>query len=465
MSLKENLLALVEELDRTHGERFSLVGSGMPAFVTARSGPQRFFTTQAGSMLRIVAATIFENRPTSAVRVEIDAFTKVMTQVIADFHAEEVFAELGEDADGRALSMIRAEVEARLEAGGEVYTHHLPAWTQGSERFAPVQLGPVTFASKEDWLDAVDFSEHAKNTYFNDASVNQRWKEIVLAELGKPRSGAELPGLAGLVYEVIRGCPAVLSVTIRGFEQAFSRKLARIVCKAALDATSLYFQNSEQFRQQTLHDERLPPLAASSGMLESNGYLWLPGSKLNRHPVMPYDFTREVWDSMAAFHAPIGAILRALAEPSGHPHPGLASRWATALDWLAEGCREASDAVALAKVGTSLDVLSAGGRYRGILTMVSHLTGKNPEDQVMRTGEPMTLAQVIKSIYDQGRSQILHGNHHDRLKSFARERAQAEKIANSVLLQAALRLHGYDGNDHDKAFLMMPSPSPAPTDR
>ncbi|RZI59268.1 MAG: hypothetical protein EOP94_02845 [Zymomonas sp.] len=463
MSLRFDLLTLVKELDRTHGESFSLAGSGIPAFVTARSGPQRFFTAAASSMLRTVAATMFQNRSASAIRVEIAAFTSVVTQVVADLHAEGAFAEVGQDPDSRALGVLKAEVESRLEQAGEVYTHHFPAWTQGFERLAPIHLGPVRFARREDWLAAVDFPENAKNDYLNEAAANHRWKEIVLDALGKPQSEVELRGLAGPVYDVIRRCPGVLSVTIRGFEQHFSRKLGRIVSKAALDATSLFFQNSELFRQQTLHDERLPPIASSSGFIESNGYLWLPGSKLNRHPVMPYDVARSVWDGMAEFHAPVGEILRALVEPSSHPHPRLASRWATALDWLAEGCREVSDAVALAKVGTSLDVLSAGGKYRGILSMVAHLTGLNEEAQVMKAGEPMTLAQVIKAIYDQGRSQILHGTHHDRLKSFVRERAQAEQIASSVLLAAALRLHVYKGDDDDKAFSTMPRPNDAPT--
>lgn len=81
----------------------------------------------------------------------------------------------------------------------------------------------------------------------------------------------------------------------------------------------------------------------------------------------------------------------------------------------------------------------------------------------MRTGDPMTLAKVIKGIYDQGRSRILHGNHHDRLKPFVKERAQAEQIANAVLLEAALRLSVYRGeDDDDDAFRTMPpAPSPA----
>jgi hypothetical protein len=96
--------------------------------------------------------------------------------------------------------------------------------------------------------------------------------------------------------------------------------------------------------------------------------------------------------------------------------------------------------------------------------MVAHLTGRKGEEQVMKSGEPMTLAQVVRAIYDQGRSQILHGTHHDRLKSFARERAQAEQIATSVLLQAALRLNVYKGaDDDDKAFSTMPRPNDGPT--
>jgi hypothetical protein len=373
-------------------------------------------------------------------------------------HAEGAFLDFAAGGDQGIVAALRSDIELRLQHNGNEYTHHLPAWTQGIERSASFHFGPVCFSSRGDWIDSVDFPEAGKQNYLNEAEANYRWKEILKEALEQPHSEAEVAGLASPVYEVVRKCPAVLSVTVRGYEREYSRKLARMVCKTALDSTSLCFQNSDFFRQQALHDERLPPFS-TSGILESNGFLWLPGSRLVRMPVLPPAEALETWNSFELFHDPIGQILWGILDPSAHSHPRLSSRWATALDWLGEGCREPSDAVALAKMAASLDVLSNGGRCKGILQMVSNLSGLRAEEQVMRSGEPMTLAKVIEGIYNHGRSRILH-NHHDRLAPFTRERAQAEQIATAVLLEAALRLHAYNGDDEDdEAFRTMPQTS------
>ncbi|MEB3736070.1 HEPN domain-containing protein [Halopseudomonas pachastrellae] len=146
------------------------------------------------------------------------------------------------------------------------------------------------------------------------------------------------------------------------------------------------------------------------------------------------------------------AILDGLLDPSSHPHPKLANRWATALDWFGEGNRESSDAIALAKLGTCLDVLCCGGKNDGIREMVIHLTGTSSETQVVRGNRPRTLKQLVKDIYDHGRSQILHGTHYDRLESFAAERQYATYLARIVLIECAVRLQHYGGSDEDKAF-------------
>ena len=145
-------------------------------------------------------------------------------------------------------------------------------------------------------------------------------------------------------------------------------------------------------------------------------------------------------------------ILEALVNPAAFPHPNLSKRWTTALDWMAEGSREKNDAVALTKIASSLDVLSCGGKYGGILRMLMHLTGWKETDVITTASNPQTLGQVVKDVYDNGRSQILHGTHFDRLKSFATQRGLADFLARIALIESASRLATFSGNDGDKEF-------------
>jgi hypothetical protein len=87
--------------------------------------------------------------------------------------------------------------------------------------------------------------------------------------------------------------------------------------------------------------------------------------------------------------------------------------------------------------------------------MVVHLTGTKGDTQVVRGNHPRTLKQLVKDIYDHGRSQILHGTHYDRLESFAAERQYAAYLARIVLIECAVRLQRYGGPDEDKAFRTM----------
>jgi hypothetical protein len=270
--------------------------------------------------------------------------------------------------------------------------------------------------------------------------------------LRKPRDRSPKEGLAGPVYGAIVECPALVKVSIRGYDINFSRKLARLVAKTALDAISLGFGAPECFHQQALHDERLPPIGSNS-LVETNGFLWLPGISLGKRvPMLDLKQVKQGLADMASMLPAFGVVLEGLAEPSTHRHPKLVARWATALDWFGEGNRESSDAIAIAKLGTCLDVLSCGGKYAGIRDMAVHLTGVSAKTQVIKGSRPRTLEQLVKDIYDDGRSKILHGTYYDRLESFAAARQQAAYLARVLLIQSAVRLQKYSGSDDDKAF-------------
>lgn len=457
MGLKEDLQDLVRELDRIHKgdylvDKALIMQSGMPDFVTTDSGVQRHFTESARLALTHVSRALYSNNSSVSSILEFDSFEKIVRQSVADLHAAGEFADFCSGGNVEAKARLANEVKSRVSKLSNQFTHYFPAWTLGMEREHPFQLGPVTFFTREQWIDSVDFPDQAKERYLGEKDANYQWRQILKEALRRPKDDVPLAGLAGAIYGAVNGCPSVLGVTIAGYEKDLSRKLAELVCKTALDAVSLAFGGSEFFHQQALCDERLQPVGVDR-LIESNGFLWLPGLSLGKRiPHLSYAKVTEALVGMTDMLAAFSSILDALVNPVSHTHPKLAQRWATALDWFGEGNREKSDAIALAKVGTSLDVLACGGRFGGICDMVVHLIGVDADKEVISGRQPKTLRALVKNIYDDGRSKILHGTHYERLKSFEGERYNAAFLTRIVLIEAAIRLNKYSGDDTDEAF-------------
>lgn len=453
MNLKDSLKELVYELDHIHSGTF-LWGEehGMPDFVTASNGLQRYFTQSARKPLRKLSGILHSNRSQNDPKIELENYEKIVRQIIANMHANSELQEFYEDTDKLAIKKLKAEIEAGVEISAKVYTHYFPAWTAGMERASPFDIGPVSFISRADWIDAVDFPTQGKEQYLGESKANYEWKKILKNALDNPEDCSTIKGLAGSIYGAVKECPSIIKVTISGYEKEYSRKLAKIVCKTALDSISLCIGSRALFHQQALQEERLVPIGSYS-LVETDGFLWLPGQSLSdRVPHLSGDQVDKILTDMDFVLPALAFILDGLVTPERHSYPKLANRWATALDWFGEGSRESSDAIAVAKLGTSLDVLSAGGKYAGIAAMVSNLIGTAGDSVVVQGSKPRTLNQLIKDIYDNGRSKILHGTHFDRLESFKDERERASYFARIALIESAVRLSKYTGSDDDKSF-------------
>ncbi len=457
MNLKDCLKDLVVELDRIHSSEFSWSEEvGMPDFVTASNGFQRHFTQSARESLRKLSSILHSNRLQSVPKIELENYEKVVRQVVANMHAECEFHNFYEDVNKAALKKLKKEIECSVEAGAKVYTHYFPAWTAGMERETPFEIGPVSFISRNEWINLVDFPEQGKDQFLGETEANHQWKEILKQALEKPQDRTPLKGLAGSVYGAVKECPSLIKVTINGYEKEYSRKLAKLVCKTALDSVSLCIGSKALFHQQTLQEERLVPIGSHS-LVETGGFLWLPGQSLSdRIPHLSGSIIDQAISDMTYVLPALAFILEGIVTPEKHSSPKLANRWATALDWFGEGCRESSDAIAVAKLGTSLDVLSAGGKYAGIAEMVSNLIGINGTTEVIKGSNSCTLNQVIKEIYDDGRSKILHGTYFDRLETFKVVRERAFYFSRIALIESAIRLCKYSGSDDDKAFRTIP---------
>ncbi len=453
MGLKAEFKSLVDELDRVHKGAYPWSEEvGLPEFVTAENGMQRYFTRKARETLWQLSRTLHQNRNQKSLKIELEEYGQIVRQAVADMHAADEFSGFNESEPDKVVRKLKSLIESRLASITDEYTHYFPAWTMGIEQAFPFSLGPATFLSRADWINSVDFPQQAIDRYLKQPEANRRWKKILKDALHKPKSNSPIEGIAKAVYSAIAECPALIKVTVRGYELKLSRKLARLTAKTALDAISLGFGAPECFQQQALQEERLPPIGISN-LVATNGFLWLPGRSLGKRiPRLPPHQVKQAMVDLESILPAFAAILEGLINPSTHKHPKLAKRWATALNWFGEGHRESDDAIALAKLGTCLDVLSCAGKNTGIRDMVVHLTGCSGDKQVVPGSRPRTLEQLIKDIYDYGRSRILHGTHCDRLESFSVERQNAAHLARIVLIESAVRLQNYSGSDEDKAF-------------
>ncbi|WP_019868079.1 HEPN domain-containing protein [Methylovulum miyakonense] len=453
MGSKEDFDELVAELDKNNSSEFLYDNeSGIPDFVTAKNGLQREFTNKARIALSSLSSTIHLNNKDISSVIEIKTFIGIVRQCIADYHAETSLAEDTSCEYTELVSRIKLET-SRLS---KEYTHYFPAWTLGMEKETPFTIGPVTFISREQWIDSVDFPDNAKEKFWNEPEANFKWKEILKDALNNPSSTTPLVGLANNVYGSINKCPSLLKISLKGYEKGLSRKLAELICKTALDSVSLAFGDRAFFHQQALYDERLQPFGSSS-LIETNGFLWLPGSSLSdRIPYLDYIRVKNRTEEMSEILDAFGYMLEALVMPERHAYPKLANRWATALDWFGEGNREKNDAIALAKIVSSLDILAKAGGYRPILDMFQHLFQISETTEVIKGKNPKTLKKFVENIYGDGRSKILHGTHYERLKSFSEQRDKAAYFARIALIECAIRLKKYTGDDTDNAFRTIP---------
>lgn len=331
-------------------------------------------------------------------------------------------------------------------------TYYLPAAATGLEVSGPLELGPITIYNRMDWLDSVQFQPHFLNFGGID---NSNWRENLKASMHD--KNVELLPLASHLYETISKAKSILKVTTTGYGPALSEKLATIIARSALDAISLWYPNPQYFRAFLLYTERRPPLINWT-ITEKGGLLSIPGMKLSDEVLGHYPSSDNFADTQMRYLKALSTILHSLLNHSGS-HPRLSQRWSTALDWHAEACREASDLIAITKFGTCLDVLSSGGgKTKAIAKMVSNLTEVDDNEPFLQYGDThLTLFNVVKKIYENGRSEILHGQTVNRLTPLEDLREMARNCSRTTLIYAALALAKYNGEDDDKAFAVMKS--------
>lgn len=470
MSLSDHVIELIEELDRVHPEGLANwevreLGE-LPNFVTAENGQTRLFTPFALQKLAAITNLLYDNDPNWQAAAERQAFHGQVRRCVADLHASGVLADPRADNARAARSKIRERLCQQLASVAGTFVHHIPCWTMAASPGKEFVMGPVTFRTVLDWIDWVDFQPKAyRMGSAEHQEANKDWRTLLKASLasGQHESDKRPLGFAGQLDKALSECPAIATVTVAGYELALSTKVAHAVSQAALDCIGLTLGHPDIYVFQILGSGRAEPFRWTSivGIPEGLG---LPGfSRTRRAARLNPVQTRERLAAVAPLLAQASTMLTSLLQPASYTHPELASRWLTALQWLADGHRESDDAIAVAKLGSALDTLAGGGKAGGITTMLENLLGSARGDPFVRSPRGvLSLGQVVSDLYESGRSQILHGTHYQRLKRFEELRELALLVVPRALIEAAMRLGTYTGPDTDTTAFRKMAPGSTP---
>lgn len=457
MKQKDLLGEIVKAMNKTNGDVSAIFNGGIiPTMITSRSGVPVHFFGDAGKLVRELSQDMFLNRRPDLVKIELNEYQRQVFQAFADLYSENFYCDVVHDELENVLNRLKSQVEEEVKKVIKPITHYFPSHTLGVEGDSCFVLGPVTIYNRNAWIDTVDFPQRAKDEILQPAN-NELWRDNLRAALNGNGVGGGAEGIADIIFHPVKDCAAILKVVVTGYEINFSRKIAQIVAKSALDALSLVSIDPADFQRQVLQAERLQPRGVYS-IVETDGYLHWPGSGLTKR-VRPIDPARVLnfINGSAKYTESVAAALFGVMQDECAKNHQLCSRWATALDWHAEASREINDAIAVTKYGTCLDILAGGRLKQGIRELLVNLFGMELDDYLINGDQKSTLREVIDDVYSNGRSRILHGNHHDRLKSFEALRNIAWQVSRIALIESVIRLGVYSGCDEDIAFIKMPA--------
>ncbi|MFW2173753.1 hypothetical protein ACG95N_09555 [Acinetobacter guillouiae] len=453
MNQKQIISSLIDELYKIRS------GESEPGFDfdTGRNNRQCMFNRKVKQDIKNLADIMKANLQTEVVKIENDKFTSLITQIIVDLFTEDQFINDQESAKEN-LNSLKIETDKRLGLISRNSTHHFAARTAGLESDEIIRLGSVSIINRDQWIDTVDYCKEVKNNYLSEKEANYNWKEILRSALKD--KNAPLNGLALEIYPVIERCDAVISVDVSGMEHKLAQKFARIQAKAALDMISLLIGGKRVFFQQVLNEERLGPTMTYS-LSSFEGYLNLKGQSLGMQcgPIIGSKTHKQIHlENLDFYKLKFDYILKNLNSTDDSAlHPVLANKWVHALNWYAEGMREANDAIAIAKLASCLDTLSSSGKTRGIKEVICNMFELNDRDILFdKHGvNPISVHTFVTSFYEEGRSRILHGTLNSMVEPFEVERERLEKVAKDILLICSERLFTYKGADEEKAFRSM----------
>lgn len=444
-----------------------------PRMIDGGAGRQIFISKVIDNAISDIARRLHRDDPSASARFTTAEFTSCVRRAFGPPLAE---IDIQGDLQTNAQLVLDAVKAACMRETTWVLSGNLREYACGCTLFSypdlsAFEVGAVRFEPREMWLDRVasggrslrvgrDGRVERFDHQIAEGPISMTAKRRILQTWRCRSLRKRKPSHDAIceqdIIDAIGDCPYVSSVRTVGLAAAAGKDRALLAARLALAAVALMWEKPSRALEgfNLLFDREARRRSVLS--ITSDG-LVLADRNLSGLPHGPWIERRQLETSLQD-HSPvfavageaIGCFLRSQEDITS---PKLMKTLAQSLMWFHEGCREASDIVAVVKFAASLDALAGGKGETEICKLITARLGIGKDVQVHRDG--FAMKTLVRNIYNDTRSRMIHGTH-DRLGHDTSEvRVFAEWFARGCLL-SSLRWAAENPNVDDPEFLLQP---------
>jgi hypothetical protein len=453
MTTKLELISVIlEELSKAQHEQWvppapeKNVGLVLPPTLSVGGGQHISATDKLLKAVSQYSMLILENQPVLKPQFKQNEFYSVVERAFGETLCELDF----DQSDDSRQCQIKLSVDEKIE--DQVQRHRrsldltLGCHLLDGEAAYPIKIGPVTFATREQWREQAEADGRLSRTTSRRFTAAWNGKK-----LGKRKPSFDAINETALL-ETIGNCLTVCTVSSNGLSTKMLKEKALIGARIAMTAISLMWRSPSQGLKwmNLLYDGKLH--GRQYVVFGQNGYAG-SSSTLSQMPSGRWiddDLVKDLKIYQLLFDQVGEALSNYLCPAEPITRPKIMNAMLLSLWWYYEACREESDHIAITKFAASMDALTGGKKANGIIRFISKHTGIEGDKPLMKDGR--TPKSIIKQLYDQGRSRMIHGSSETFIHDWSDTRATAETVGRLCLVNALDWISQNPGIDDVKAL-------------
>ncbi len=399
-----------------------------PQWISAGDGASIIINNAISKLIWNLAEALYKEKPTMEKSISRKDWAGLVQSIIGPLLGKTDLDAPPENSASILLTNLKHELET-TEWNYKKRTFLFGCSFIQNDDIPPMTIGPVTIWPREKWLDqALENGEITKVSH-------RRMRARLIGKSVKKRKPSRDSINEDVVIDAVGGAPYVCTVETNGIFGEVAKEKAVMAARFALLGVALMWENTSKalaglnlvfdgppYRQTYAFFQDRPEILSGSQWLNLLHGLSLFGEQWQPMIERWADLRQIIAEAIACWLSPDGKV----------PRPKLMKQFVQALIWFHEACREPMPMIATTKFMAALDALACGEGRRGIETLVTSRLGVAEGDPIRAGGS--SFSDVIKELYSQGRSKLIHGES-DRIgHDWQNQRSLAESLARITLI-------------------------------